>query len=221
MKKSFLLLTIVSSLLVGCVTSPTGVSLPKATTPETYNLSINKSLMVPEGKHARHTGKTFNPTAITIHSTQNYHRSADARKHALAQFNGALKSRNNKLGYVSWHYSVDDSSVYQSLPDNVEAQHADYEGPGNKTSLGIEMCENAGNSQAKTIDQTARLCAYLIRKHRISIDKIHPHRHWRMIRYSDGKDLGHKNCPHFLLDGGNEGPKWEKFKAQIQKYLDQ
>lgn len=120
---------------------------------------------------------------------------------------------------MSWHYTVDAGSIYQHLPDNEQGQHADYEGPGNKTSIGIEMCENAGNSRAATLDHTARLVAFLCRKYRIPLNNVVPHYHWNRIRYDDGKVIGHKNCPHYLLDDGKPGAKWAAYKEQIRVYL--
>ncbi|MEO1845664.1 MAG: hypothetical protein ABGZ37_15485 [Akkermansiaceae bacterium] len=39
-----------------------------------------------------------------------------------------------------------------------------------------------------------------------------------MIRYSDGCDLGHKNCPHFLLEDGKPGRKWQVFLRKVKSY---
>ena len=54
---------------------------------------------------------------------------------------------------VSWHYTVDDLSIYQHLPDGERAYHAGDggSGPGNATSIGIEICVDAGGDfeQAK------------------------------------------------------------------------
>jgi len=222
MKINFLLCYLVL-FLSGCTdnfsSSKSSVKIGKPTTLKELNLTVDTSLMVPEGRYARHRGDKMKPRHITIHSTQNFVSSANARLHATALHHGRLKSRNNSLGYLSWHYSVDAKNIYQSLPDNESGQHADYEGPGNKFSIGIEMCENRGNSLEDTMEHTARLIAYLMRKHRIPIENVVPHQHWRQIRYSDNRDLGHKNCPHFLLDNGKPGAKWDAFKKRIEKYL--
>ena len=213
------------ALLMGCggsgTTSSTssGPRIGKAVTPEQLDLSINSSLMVPQGQFSRHRGDKMSPKYITIHSTQNPHASANARMHATALRHGRLKSRNNSLGYLSWHFSVDASTIYQSIPENEQGQHADYDGKGNRSSIGIEMCENRGNSLEATMERTARLCAYLMRQHRIPLDNIVPHQHWERIRYSDGRNLGHKNCPHFLMDNGQPGAKWDAFKQRVVKYL--
>ena len=199
--------------------SSTASKIGKPVSAEELNLTINKSLMIPAGQFARKRGDTMKPRYITIHSTQNPAASANARLHATALRHGRLKSRNNSLGYLSWHYSVDQSTIYQSLPDNEQGQHADYDGPGNTSSIGIEMCENRGNNLEATMELTARLAAYLMRQYRIPIENIVPHQHWRRIRFSDQRDLGFKNCPHFLMTNGQPGEKWDTFKKRIEKYL--
>ena len=57
--------------------------------------------------------------------------------------------------------SVDDSVAVQHLPTTITGNHADYDGPGNRYSIGIEMCENTGNSRQATLKRTARLTAWL------------------------------------------------------------
>ena len=172
-----------------------------------------------KGSYGRHRTRHMSPNFITIHSTQNYSSGGGARAHARMLQRGALKGRKNSLGYITWHFTVDDHSIYQSLPTNEQGQHADYEGPGNRYSIGIEMCENRGNSREQTMEKTAQLTAYLLKKHRIPLRNVVPHQHWRMIRYADGRDLGHKNCPHFLMTNGKPGWKWQAFIKRIEKYL--
>ena len=70
----------------------------------------------------------MSPRYITIHSTQNYGAGADARTHARLLQRGRLTSKGNSLGYLTWHFSVDNHSIYQSLPTNEQGQHADYNG---------------------------------------------------------------------------------------------
>ena len=82
------------------------------------------------------------------------------------------------------------------------------------------MCENRGNSRARTMEQTAKLVANLMHRHHIPLSRVVPHQHWRMIRYADGRDLGHKNCPHFLLENGKPGRKWRAFLRKIKSYYD-
>ncbi|MDF1752477.1 MAG: peptidoglycan recognition family protein [Verrucomicrobiales bacterium] len=179
--------------------------------------TITKTL-IPEGTLGRHQMKKMVPRYITIHSTQNYSKGADAAAHARLIQRGGLTSRHNSLGYLTWHFSVDEDSIHQSLPCTEQGQHADYDGPGNQSSIGIEMCENADNSREKTLEQTAKLTAWLMARYNIPINHVVPHQHWRRIRPTDQKDLGHKNCPHFLMDNGVPGAKWEAFLDRVRSY---
>ena len=47
---------------------------------------------------------------------------------------------------MSWHYTVDDHAIVQHLPDYETAYHAGdgKDGPGNATSIAVEICVNAG-----------------------------------------------------------------------------
>lgn len=174
--------------------------------------------LVPKGLYARKYHRPMTPQYITIHATENRSRGAGAYSHSQMLKSGALKGRHNAIGYVAWHFTVDDHSTYQSLPTNERGEHADYDGPGNRTSIGIEMCENRGNDRTRTIDRTARLVAWLMREHGIPLSRVVPHMHWRMIRHDDSRDLGHKKCPHFLLDQGRLGPKWQAFLSKVESY---
>ena len=180
---------------------------------------VNVALMIPAGQYGRHKMRPMSPRYITVHTTQSYGAGAGARTHAKILRRGGLKSKNNSLGYLTWHFSVDSREVYQSLPTNEQGQHADYEGSGNKYSIGIEMCENRDGSFTATKARTAKLVAQLMKQHNIPISRVVGHNHWERIRYSDGKNLGFKACPKPLLDGNKYGAKWAAFKGQIQSHL--
>ncbi|WP_018970944.1 peptidoglycan recognition protein family protein [Rubritalea marina] len=170
------------------------------------------------GTHSRKDPHSMRPRYITIHSTQNYSPSADARRHALALKNGKIRARKragvNRTGHLYWHYSVDQDICVQHIPDTEQGEHADFEGPGNHYSIGIEMCENRGNSRAKTVDRTAKLTAYLMWKYDIPVQHVVPHYHWPR----HGLSKPHKNCPHYLLDGGKPGAKWKWFQDKVSTY---
>jgi N-acetylmuramoyl-L-alanine amidase len=177
-----------------------------------------KEDIIPSGRHARKYKRKMNPKYITIHSTQNYSRGADALRHSEALKNGKLRAYKrkggNRIGYLVWHYSIDEDRVVQHLPDNEQGEHADFDGPGNNYSLGLEMCENRGNSRAQTLERTAKLTAYLMRRHGIPIRNVVPHYHWPRV----GNHTPHKNCPHFLLDDGKPGAKWRAFQNRVMIY---
>ncbi|MFC5456400.1 N-acetylmuramoyl-L-alanine amidase family protein [Prosthecobacter fluviatilis] len=174
--------------------------------------------LIPSGRYARRQYRPMRPTYITIHATENYARGCGARAHAQMLKTGAIKGRHNAIGYIGWHFTVDDHSIYQSMPVNERGEHADYDGPGNRTSIGIEMCENRGNDRSRTLDKTARLVAWLMREYNIPLNHVVPHQHWLMIRHDDHRNLGHKNCPHFLMDRGRPGAKWQAFLNRIAAY---
>lgn len=175
--------------------------------------------LVPKGSHGRRVVRPMSPRYITIHSTQNY--TADAWKHSLALKRGALRAPKrkggNRIGYLIWHYTVDDKVAVQHMPTNEQGEHADYDGPGNRYSIGIEMCEHRGSDRTATIDRTARLAAYLMVKHNIPLRSVVPHYHWPRR----GAKPPNKNCPHFLLENGRPGRKWRAFLARVDSYCQQ
>jgi N-acetylmuramoyl-L-alanine amidase len=172
-----------------------------------------KTDMVRAGTHGRRVVRPMRPRFITIHSTQNY--TADARKHSLALKNGALRSPKtrfgNRIGYLIWHFTVDDRVAIQHMPTSEQGEHADFHGPGNRLSIGIEMCEHRGSSRSATIERTAKLAAVLMKRHGIPLRQVVPHYHWPR----PGKHPPHKNCPHFLLDHGRPGAKWRWFLGRV------
>lgn len=177
--------------------------------------------LIPNGRHARKYHRRLDPRYITIHSTQNFSKGADAYRHSLALKNGKLRAYKrkggNRIGYLTWHYTVDENVAVQHLPTDEQGEHADFDGPGNNYSLAIEMCEHPGNSRTKTIERTAKLTAYLMKKEDIPLRNVVPHYHWER----KGLSKPHKNCPHFLLDNGRPGKKWAWFQSRVQHYYDQ
>lgn len=172
--------------------------------------------MVRRGTHGRKVVRRMKPKYITIHSTQNY--TAGAAKHSLALKNGALRSAKtrygNRIGYLIWHFTVDDKEAIQHMPTSEQGEHADFHGPGNTQSIGIEMCEQRGSNRSVTIERTAKLTAVLMKQKGIPLKNVVPHYHWPRR----GKTPAHKNCPHFLLDHGRPGKKWRWFQSRVNYY---
>lgn len=175
--------------------------------------------MVSRGKHGRKVVRPMTPRFITIHSTQNY--SAGARQHSLALKNGALRSPKtrfgNRIGFLIWHFTVDQGVAIQHMPITEQGEHADFAGPGNRLSIGIEMCENRGNNLSATVERTAKLTAVLMKRNQIPLKNVVPHYHWPRR----GKHPANKNCPHFLLDHGRPGAKWRAFLGKVNYYHQQ
>jgi N-acetylmuramoyl-L-alanine amidase len=206
----------VAVVLLGLFFSSCALTPRRATISGVAELGATQDIIPPD-KCGRPLHRPMRPTFITIHSTDNTSRTANALNHALAM-NKGLRGSHNRTGFLTWHFTVDDHSIYQTLPTNETGEHADYEGPGNRSSIGIEMCVNRGNNLDVTIDRTAQLTARLLHQYNIPVDHVVPHMHWRMIRYDDGRDLGFKQCPRILLDGGRLGPKWNAFIAKVSFY---
>ena len=170
--------------------------------------------MVRRGSYGRRSARSMTPRYITIHSTQNF--TAGAERHAAALKCGALKT-GQRPGYLIWHYTVEDRMAVQHMPTSEQGIHADFDGPGNHMSIGIEMCENRGNNRAATVERTAKLTAVLMKRNNIPLRNVVPHYHWPRR----GKNPPNKNCPHFLMDNGRPGAKWRGFQKRVDYYYRQ
>lgn len=205
---------------IGC--EPVPSSRPSAAPSQKISTSVMmrevrlKVDMVPRGMHGRRVVRPMNPRYITIHSTQNY--TAGAEKHSLALKRGALRAPKrrggNRIGYLIWHFTVDQSLAIQHMPTSEQGEHADFDGPGNRYSIGIEMCEERGSNKQVTVERTAKLTAILMKKHGIPLRNVVPHYHWPRR----GTSQLHKNCPHFLMDNGRPGKKWRWFQGRVNYY---
>ena len=152
--------------------------------------------IISDGRKNR-PGRDTNPdTYITIHETGNTAKGADAAAHGAY-----LDSAAGEDALVSWHYTVDDHAIVQHLPDYETAYHAGdgKAGPGNTTSIGIEICVNAGGDFAQAQANAASLVRLLMEEHGIPIDRVVQHAHW------NGKD-----CPKTIR--ATTGA-WEGFLA--------
>src|SRR5262249_1181887 len=136
---------------------------------------------IPAGNSNR-PGTPLQPAQITIHNTDNTDAGADAHAHAVYQQGAEARARQ-----VSWHFTVDDHSVYQSLPVNEVGWHAGtYR--GNYSTIGIEICENLGIDQKAANDRAALLTAVQLHELGISLENnVVQHFDW------SGKD-----CPALL-----------------------
>ncbi|MBM7717225.1 N-acetylmuramoyl-L-alanine amidase CwlA [Bacillus thermophilus] len=135
---------------------------------------------------------------ITIHQTGNTNRGANAQAHANIQTR--LNPRQ-----ASWHYQVDDKEIIQSFPDGVKCWHAtDGKGPGNTTSIAIEICINSDGDYKKAVQNAAELTKHLLAKHGLGIDRVKQHRDWYP-----------KNCPA-QLRAGYKGITWQDFINMVK-----
>lgn len=147
----------------------------------------------------------MNPSEIAVHNTGNNGRGANAKAHNIYIHNQAGKSVA-QTGYASWHFSVDDKFIYQHLPLNESAWHTGDGNlliSGNRSAIGIEICENPETNTAQAEENAIALIAYLVKVLNINVQKVKPHQ-----AYSG------KFCPRVILkrDGG-----FSKFHARVVK----
>lgn len=156
---------------------------------------------IPLGRKNR-PGHTNPMKYITIHNTGNSNRGAGAKSHAEY-----LKGDSAAGEPVSWHYTVDDSIIYQHLSDNETAYHAgDGSGPGNTQSIGIEICDNGDSDLLKATENTVELVAYLCLKRNIPKENIVQHYKWSS-----------KDCPYQLRR--NKPYSWDTFIEHVEKAI--
>jgi len=155
-------------------------------------------------------GKTMQPRYITIH---NAYSRANARS-----LHDYVKSPAAASRPASWHFSVDEKDIYQALPTNEVGWHAgDNLGPGNTTTIGIEICDYAMLSTPKNeplfmqaVDHAAQLCAYLIKNE----PTLQPYPQCLKQHF----DWSGKNCPSWVR-GQTQG--WQNFVNKVGGYLNQ
>src|SRR5262245_16989455 len=127
-------------------------------------------------------GKRIQATTITIHNTDNSSPGANAAAHAKY-----MKGPDAQMRQVSWHYTVDDKFVYQSIPTNEKAWHTATK-EGNATSIGVEICMNPELDIKKAYNRASLLAAVVAYKLGLQVpDCIVQHYDWPK-----------KNCPRIL-----------------------
>lgn len=176
--------------------------------------------LLPPGVHGRNVHRTMSPRYITIHATEN--RGANAASHGNYLYYKGKRSRHNpRSKWVNWHFTVDDREAVQHLLATEQGDHADYAGPGDRTSIGIEICEFRDRGrQAASIERAARLAATLANRYNIPTRNIVPHMHWPRWDFRHGKP-----CPRILLErdarapgGWKRGARWEAFLRKVERY---
>ncbi|TKH04809.1 N-acetylmuramoyl-L-alanine amidase [Peribacillus simplex] len=159
---------------------------------------------IPAGRKNRPGRKINGPCFITIHDTANPEKGTDALNHARY-----LKGDHAAELPISWHFTVDDTRVVQHLPLTEMGLHAGDggEGPGNSTSIGIEICENADGNRTKAEDHASELVAKLLIDLKLGIGAVVQHNKW------NGKD-----CPH-IIRKRQDG--WSIFLESIKQKMHQ
>lgn len=135
------------------------------------------------------------PEYITVHNTAND-----------ASAENEITYMNNNDSEISYHFAVDDIQAVQGLPLDRNGWHAgDGNGPGNRKSIGIEICysKSGGSRFEKAEKNTAELVACLLKE-----------RGWGLERVKKHQDWSGKYCPHRTLDLG-----WDRFIKMVETEL--
>lgn len=137
---------------------------------------------------------------IVIHETGNKDEGANAEAHSVYL-------RVNDTDFNSWHYTVDETSIVHHIPDNEIAYHAgdtSKKTGGNQNGIGIELCVNSGSDFEKTINNAAKLSAYLMNFYGLKLDSLKQHH-----------DFTGKECPENIL----KNKRSDEFKKLVGTYL--
>lgn len=148
--------------------------------------------LLEKGTPAR-PGQTRKIEYIVIHETGNSGTNANAASH------NQYLHKVSTTEALSWHYTVDDSSIYKHLPDTEIGFHAGdklVQDGGNLNGIGIEMCINPENNYEQTLLNTAALVRYLMDAYNLDIKQVKKH-----------EDFSGKICPEGLIQSG----RWEEF----------
>ena len=97
--------------------------------------------------------------------------------------------------------------IYQHLPLDENGWHAGdgASGPGNRQSIGIEICENRDGNRVKAEANAAWLTAKLLKDYGLKITAVKQHYDWSK-----------KNCPA-QIRGRKDG--WKNFLAAVEAHL--
>lgn len=148
----------------------------------------------------RRPGLAMTATTITIHNTGNTSSSA-------ANERGWLINKSNTRT-ASFHIAIDEREAVECIPLAESAWHAgdgSKAGSGNRTSIGIEICESG--DYAKTLDNAIQLVANMLKERGWGVDRLRRHYDW-----------SGKICPRLMYNGG-KWTGWNQFKERVSAAL--
>ena len=144
-----------------------------------------------------------------------YHYTANKTDTAV---NNANYFKNN-IVQASAHYFVDDTTVYQSVPDLTTAwsvggnKWSDCNATGggtmygkitNENSISIEMCSTNGQISEATVSNAIALGKEIMAKYNIPVSNVYRH-----------FDVNGKHCPGWSGWYGKDSSKWTTFKSRL------
>jgi len=180
---------------------------------------------------------------VTIHNTDDIGWAADDGE-GYVQFTLAEGMNSTRV-----HFYVDETGAWQTLragtglcknDSSNKAEVGWHSGDGNistggnMTLLAIEIVMNESEaSDKKAYDNGAKMAAWLLYHHNLTIDKLVTHTYW--VNKSAGKTFkdvddqccnpiyGKKWCPTFIFNSNDSKvakKNWMAFKNTVKKYLD-
>ena len=114
--------------------------------------------------------------------------------------------------YTSFHYAIDDSSVWQGIEENRNSWNAGdgIKGKGNRKGIAIEICYS--KSGGTKFDNAEILASKFIAE-------ILERKGWGIEKVTKHQDYSGKYCPHRTLDRG-----WDRFlnlvKVEMSNWKD-
>ena len=175
-------------------------------------------------KIAMPSKRTKRLLGVTIHNTQWINvnsATTPAEQYSRACIGGNLNS-------VRVHYYVDNTCAWWNLPDEWQGWHAaDGSGNGNTATISIEcIMRNSYDAESlKSMDNCARLTAWLLKKYNLTTADVYTHTYWLHVRDKDAisktgtKDEicttrhPYKLCPLYIVS------QWNEFLTLVNKYL--
>lgn len=149
------------------------------------------------------SGGTGKVQYITIHNTGTISVPIDT---TMAEQYARATWPNCNMNDSRVHYYVDGVDCWQLLRDDEVGWHAsDGYGPGNETSIAIEIIMNRDHNEQnrKAFERGAMLAAILLNRHGLGIEKLTTHNHWYKSKY----------CPAHIL------PYWSDFVELVEENL--
>lgn len=172
--------------------------------PIPVDVPIYQDFLLPGVKN--NPGLAMTPKGITVHATANTQSGAGAKSHARY-----IKGPDCQARGASWHGTIDDHEIWLHLPYDRVGWHAGdgYNGPGNRTTIGLEMCMNRDGNLNRTEANTIWLIAKLLLD-TPTIDAVIPGSVWQHWHWNKA------NCPSTLRSRANG---WADFTEAISQQL--
>lgn len=168
-------------------------------------VSLSTQYLLTATNNSVRPGYPSSPQYVTIHNTDSTGRGANALAHAKIQY----ERQNNNEVWASWHFQVDDHSIYQSIPLDEVAWHAGDGSMQGNTTIGIEICENSDGNYAKAEKNAAYLTAQILFELGLPKDAIRMHKDW-----------SGKTCPRNIINGTKGTMGWSEFKNTVARHYD-